>query len=240
MTKFSRRSRRRSHPSARRAIISSTSNSPASEAYRALRTAVRSASDTPPRLILVTSPLSGEGKSVTCANLAMVMQAAGQQVAVLDADLRLPSQADIWQVTPRDYVPTVLQGWGEDPARVLALGTEIMPGLTLFSPGTDAVARPAEVVSSQGFADLLELLDASFDVVIVDSPPVALVTDAAVLAGLVDGVLLVLDSAQPRRRVAQRAVRSLRQVGAPLIGVVLNRAPARSVEATYGYGARIQ
>lgn len=223
--------RRRSH------LVAADSNSPASESYRALRTALAASTNEGalPPTILVTSPRSEEGKSITCANLASLCAAAGHRVAILDADLRMPSQAHIWGVRGEGYPAWLKRG----ESSVLGSSIQIGDGMALFAPDAP-VARPAELLQSPSFEHALHELRAAFDVVIVDSPPVTAVTDAALLAGMVDTVVLVLDQSRHNLRATRRAIRALQRVDAPLAGIVLNRVARAGRTATYGgYGARV-
>jgi len=193
--------------------------SPISEAFRSLRTNIRFSSvDRPLRTILVTSPSPTEGKSITVANLAVAMSQAGLKVAAVDGDLRRPRLHHVFGIHPRDGLTgSLLEGSMDgrlQPTRVDRLAV---------LPAGELPPNPAELLGSQRMRDLLALLTRHVDVVLVDSPPVLPVTDAAVLAQDVDGVLMVLDAGDTRREMARRAVESLNQVGANLIGVVLNR-----------------
>jgi capsular exopolysaccharide synthesis family protein len=206
--------------------------SPVSEAFRVLRTNIRySGVDKPLRTLLVTSAGPTEGKSVTVANLGVAMAQAGLRVAVVDADLRRPRLHKVFGVHPRGGLTgSLLEG---------AMDGRLQPskdveGLVIL-PAGGLPPNPAELLGSQRFQELLATLTQHMDVVLVDSPPILPVTDAAVLARGVDGVLLVIDAGETRREVARRAVDNLRQVGAHMIGVVLNRVPTHRGGYYYYY-----
>ncbi|MBE9506745.1 MAG: polysaccharide biosynthesis tyrosine autokinase [Chloroflexi bacterium] len=214
--------------------------SPVSEAFRVLRTNIRFASvDKPLRTILVTSPGPTEGKSTTVANLAVAMAQAGFKVAAVDGDLRRPRLHHIFNIHPREGLTGALLE-GSTDGRLQPVQVE---GLAVL-PAGELPPNPAEMLGSQRMRDLLSELAQHVDVVLIDSPPVLPVTDAAVLAQSVDGVLLVIDVGETRREVARRAAEGLTQVGANLIGVVLNRVPIRRggyyyyYHDYYGDGAR--
>jgi non-specific protein-tyrosine kinase len=195
--------------------------SPISEAFRVLRTNIRfSGVDKPIRTLVVTSAGPTEGKSTTAANLAAVMAQAGLKAIVVDADLRRPRLHRIFGIHPRGGLTgSLLEGSMDgrlQPSRV--------EGLAVL-PAGDRPPNPSELLGSRRLRELLGLLTQHVDMVVIDSPPVLPVTDAAVLAQSVDGVLLVIDAGETRRGIAQHAVESLRQVGANVIGVVLNRVP---------------
>lgn len=218
------------------ALIAENSYSPASEAYRILRTNLLQGGD---KLgsILVTSPASGDGKSITCANLGLAMSQNEQRVVILDADLRMPSQHLIFDTPPGKYAMVLHQQernthcTEEDIDR---LAVEISPNLSLIPAGL-MPGYPAELLGSARFESMLAALTDSYDVVIIDSPPVGLVTDAAILAAQVDGVVLVLDYGQQQRRAALRAVKALANDQINLVGTVINRAPKPGRRSRYGF-----
>jgi len=205
--------------------------SPISEAFRALRTNIRFSSvDRPLRTILVTSPGPVEGKSITVANLAVAMAQAGLKVAAVGGDLRRPRLYKLFDIHPRDGLTGALLKGSMDG---LLQPTQV-DRLALL-PAGELPPNPAELLGSQRMRDLLGELVQQVDVVLIDSPPLLPVTDAAVLAQGVDGVLLVIDAGQTRRGAARRAMESLRRVGGNLIGVVLNSMPASGNGYYYYY-----
>ena len=195
--------------------------SPVSEAFRVLRTNIRFSSvDKPIRTLLVTSAGPTEGKSTTAANLAAVMAQAGLKAIVVDADLRRPRLHQVFGIHPRGGLTgSLLEGTMDG-----RLQPSQVEGLAVL-PAGERPPNPSELLGSRRLRELLGLLTQHVDVVVIDSPPVLPVTDAAVLAQNVDGVLLVVDAGETRRGIAQHAVESLRQVGANVIGAVLNRVP---------------
>ena len=197
--------------------------SPVSEAFRGLRTNIRfSGVDKPIRTLLVTSAGPTEGKSTTAANLAVTMAQAGLKVVLVDADLRRPQLHTIFDLHPRGGLTGSLLEGNMDGR----LQSSQVEGLKVL-PSGERPPNPSELLGSRRLRGLLDELAKNADVVVIDSPPVLPVTDAAVLAQDVDGVLLVVDAGETKRETVQRAVESLRQVGAYLIGVVLNRVSTR-------------
>lgn len=199
--------------------------SPSAEIFRKLRTNIGfSGLDRPLRTLLVTSPSPSEGKSTAITNLAATMAQAGLKVIALDADLRRPRLHVLLNLSPYGGLSKSLLDGRVDghiqPVREVE-------GLMLLAAG-EKPPDPAEALGSQRMRQLLAELTEQADIVLVDSPPILPVTDAAVLAQAVDGVLLLIDSGSTRRQIAQRAVEELNQVGANLIGVVLNRVSART------------
>lgn len=198
--------------------------SPISEAFRVLRTNIRFYGvDRPLRTVLVTSPGPTEGKSFTAANLAVTMAQAGLKVVAVDCDLRRPRLHTLFGIHPREGLTGSLLA-GSTDGRLQPV--EQMEGLSLL-PAGELPPNPAEMLGSQRMRDLLGHLAEEADVVVIDSPPVLPVTDAAIMAQGVDGVLLVLDVGSTRRGAARQAVESLQQVGGKVVGAVLNRVPTR-------------
>jgi len=213
-------------------IVADDSRSPIAEAYRALRTNIRMSSlDDPLVTLLVTSPGTTEGKSVTVANLAVAMSQTGIRVAVVDADLRRPRQHRIFSLKQDQGLTESLLAGRIDGNLRLPEGAH---GLRVLSSG-ELPPNPAELLGSRRMEDLLSELAGRVDLVIIDSPPLLPVTDAAVLAQRVDGVLLVLQAGRTRRIEAQHAVERLRQVNANVLGAVLNAVPMRKGGHYYYY-----
>lgn len=203
------------------------------EEFRQLRTSLQfidAASEL--ATLVVTSPDEGEGKSTTAANLALVYAESGRLVLLVDADLRRPRAAAYFGLETAIGLSNVLAGqvdldhaiqiWRDASMYVLASGS-IPP-------------NPSELLGSPAMTALLDRLRKHFDLVIIDTPPLLPVTDALVLAGGVDGVLLVCRHGKTRRAKLGAATRSLQTVNARLVGCVLNMSPARE-RAGYSYYA---
>lgn len=210
-------------------------HSPATEAYRSLRTSIQLLGiDRPVRSLQVTSPLAGEGKTSTLANLALAMAAAGQRVVVVDCDLRRPRLHEVFHVSASGGMTAVLAGdlRVEDAVRPV-------PGWdTLHVLGAGSVpANPSELLAARRTAQVIYELQNLYDIVLVDSPPVLPVTDATLLAAWVEVTVLVAGAGTTSARRLAEAVAVLDQVKAPMAGVVLNRAV---VESGYGYGYRYE
>ncbi|HET91109.1 MAG TPA: polysaccharide biosynthesis tyrosine autokinase, partial [Chloroflexi bacterium] len=193
---------------------------PIAEAFRSLRTSIQfSGVDTPTRTLLVTSPLPTDGKTFTAANLAVVMAQGGQSVIALDADLRHSTLHRAFRLPKEPGLTTALLSpdrWEQ------ALQPTEVEGLRIVGAGPRP-PNPAELLASHRFREFLSWLREEADVVIIDSPPVLAVTDAAVLSTLADGVMLILDCGETRQPAAVQAAERLLSVGGNLLGVVLNR-----------------
>lgn len=193
---------------------------PVVEAFRRLRTNLQfSQVDTGLRSLMVTSANPGDGKSINAANLAIVMAQAGHSVVLVDADLRRPVQHKIFDLPAAPGLTDALLE--ADDALSFVWETET-PNLRLMPCGKRA-PNPAELVGSARMQALLARLQTVAEVVILDAPPVMAVADAQILGRQVEGVLLVIDARSTSRAAASRAADALRQVGANLLGAVVNR-----------------
>lgn len=216
-----------------RLVTLSAPRSPIAEAYRLLRTNFQFAAvDRPLHCIVVTSPGPGDGKSTTAANLAVVFAQGGKSVILVDADLRRPQQHRIFQRTASYGLSTALVD-AATPVTNFLQPTDV-PGLRLLTGGP-IPPNPAELLGSQRMAQLLQVLSQEAEMVILDSPPVLSVADAAILANAADGVVLVADAGRTRREMARRAKESLERAGANLLGMVLNRMTRQTSGYYYYY-----
>jgi capsular exopolysaccharide synthesis family protein len=172
------------------------------------------------RTILVTSPSFGEGKTVTCANLAVAFATSGRQVAVVDANLRHPGLHHHFGVTNDKGLSELLTGQSDlEEARVLV---ELPTGekLTLLCAGP-VPPNPAEVLSSPALPALLQELGDEFDVVLVDGAPLVPVVDSQLLSAWIDGVIVVSRIKRTQRNALRRALLLCRQANADVLGVVV-------------------
>lgn len=201
----------------------------AAEAYRTLRTSLLySAVDDPPRVIVITSPGQKEGKSTTCANLAVSLAQAEKSVILIDCDLRKPVVHGIFNLRNSKGLVNALVGTD----RVESLWCSPVGNLKVLTSGP-VPPNPTELLGSERFSALLADLRETFDYVLIDAPPVQLVSDPAIVASQADGVILVLDAQSTRKLSAKRSMRSLEAVGAKVLGTVMNNVkPAR--DGTYG------
>ena len=202
------------------------------EAYRALRTNIRfSSPDHQPKTLLVTSALSGEGKTTTVANLGAVFARAGASTIIVDADLRKPRQHKLFKVDNRSGLTTALVA--DDACQMDGnLKESGVPNLRLLASGPRP-PNPSELLGSDRMGSMIDRLGKEADIVLLDTPPCLAVSDAAVLASRVDGILLVLEAGKTRREAAVRAKESLEQVGGHVLGVILTKIPIK--RRGYGY-----
>ncbi|MHB8318879.1 MAG: tyrosine-protein kinase domain-containing protein [Acidimicrobiales bacterium] len=208
-------------------------NSGAGEAYRSLRTSLQFAAlGSDARVILVTSPSKAEGKSSTVANLGMVFATAGERVVIVSCDLRRPRLGEFFGVDESVGLTNVLLG-----QRTLEEALQPVPhieGLSILASG-ERPSDPTGVLNSNQLADVFDQLRHSFDLVLVDSPPVLPVTDAVILSQVVDATVVVVAAGQTRAKELRRAAEALSLVHANVIGIVLNEV-TKTTGYGYGYG----
>lgn len=221
--------------SAQRQLIAwSHTKAPESEAYRTLRTNIQFSSvDKPLRSLIVTSSGPSEGKSTTSANLAIVMAQTGQKVVLVDTDLRRPVLHKTFGVPNNVGITTALLAGDDVDLQAYLQPTEI-DNLAIITSGP-IPPNPSELLGSQRMKHIVERLTEIADVVIFDTPPALVVTDAAVLGRQVDGVLLVADAGGTREQALAQAVAELHKTGANVLGIVMNRLDSRSRGYYYYY-----
>jgi receptor protein-tyrosine kinase len=202
----------------------------AAEAYRTLRAnLIYALVDNPPKVIVLTSPGPQEGKSTTCANLGIVLAQADKRTLIIDCDLRKPVVHKVFGMRNIHGVVDVLA----EQRRVEEIWQEPLLGLMVLPVGP-LPPNPAELLSSRRFADFLAGVRQQFDYVLIDAPPIGLVSDPAVLATQGDGVLLVLDAQKTRKAALRESMRSLEAVGANVLGTVMNNIK-KGKGGYYGY-----
>ena len=202
------------------------------EAYRTLRTNLEFASvDASIQTLLVTSSTPGEGKTVTASNLAVVFAQSGRRVLLVDADLRKPGIHRVFDLPNTYGLTTMLRG--EVSLDAIAQTTE-QENLRVITTGP-LPPNPAELLGSQRMRTIVERLKEGGDLLILDSPPLQAVTDAAILSSFMDATLLVIDAGRSRRRAVQPAREALARAGATVVGAVLNRVSGRTGVNYYAY-----
>jgi capsular exopolysaccharide synthesis family protein len=214
------------------AISFDTANSATAEAFRKLRTNLQFVSvDHPPRLIVVTSSIAGEGKSTTALNIALALAEAEHNVVLVDGDMRRPSISTYLDLVGSVGLSTVISG---SSSVAEALQETSFPRLTVLTAGT-CPPNPSEIIGSVAAKKVLSELRERFDYVIIDSPPLLAVTDAALLSTGSDGTLIIARFGHTKREQITNAVESLEKVDATLLGAVITMSPARGT-SSYGYG----
>lgn len=204
--------------------------SPSAEAYRTLRTNIQFSNvDGNLQTICVTSSGPGEGKTTTATNLAETFAQAGNRVLIIDADLRRPRVHKVFKLSNHKGLTNVLANQYSIDDVTQVTGTEV----TVITSGP-IPPNPSELLGSQKMKDIITQLKQLYDVIIIDAPPVGMVTDAAILSTIVDGTILVVASGKTEIDGAKRAKQLLENVGARIVGVVMTMMPV-SKKGYYGY-----
>ncbi len=216
-----------------RLVVVSDPRAPTAEAFRALRTNIQFASvDRPLHVLLITSAGPSEGKSTTAANLAAALAQAGKRVALVDADLRRPSQHRIFNLPNQSGLTfSLIQDKGNLNGSLRPTRVE---DLSVMVSG-DLPPNPAELLGSNRVGRLLDELQKQVDIVIVDTPPCLVVTDAVALSKRADGVLLVAEAGKTRRSALEQSAKAIQQVGGNVLGVVLNKYSLKAHGGYYNY-----
>jgi non-specific protein-tyrosine kinase len=212
-------------------VTISDPRSPASEAYRTLRTNLSFFSlDKPLRTLVVTSPAAGEGKSTTIANLAVTMAQSGRRTILVDTDLRRPTLYELFglQMSP-GLTNLVMEEVGDLPLQKTAV-----ENLWLLSSGPKP-PNPADLLGAARMDQIIAQLVERADIVLFDAPPVMAAADAAILGAKVDGVLLVIQAGKTRRDHSERARELLEKAKVRIVGAALTNAPKDSTIGEY-YG----
>lgn len=206
------------------------------ESFRTVRTNLQFVDvDHPPRRVVITSAVSGEGKSVTAVNLAITLATGGTRVCLVEADLRLPKVSSYLGLNGAIGLTNVVAGQ-------YVLDDALIPwnrGQLVVLPAGTTPPDPSQLLGSHAVEGILERLSQQFDVVILDAPPVLPVTDAAVLARLSDGAVLVVRQGKTRREDVVSAIEHLAKAQAHVIGTVLCGVPAKRGHDPYdGYASK--
>jgi capsular exopolysaccharide synthesis family protein len=203
-----------------------------SEAYRGVRTALYfSTRGGGRKVIQITSPNVGDGKSTLAANLAVSIAQSGKRVLLVDADLRRPRVDKLFGVANEVGFSSVLAGDSDPPEVIQATA---VPGLWVLPCGA-LPPNPAELLTSPRLGEMLAWMRDHYDYVLIDTPPLLAVTDPGVVGPQVDGVLLTLRMTKKGRLEAERAREALRILGVTLFGVVVNAAALSQGTYSYGY-----
>ncbi|KQO15779.1 CpsD/CapB family tyrosine-protein kinase [Paenibacillus algorifonticola] len=213
-------------------ITETNPKSPISEAYRILRTNIDFSNlEEEIRTLMVTSTKMNEGKSTTSANIAVTYAQSNKRVLLIDADMRKPTQHQLFRVSNQIGLTSVLSNQKEWETAIQATSVS---GLSIL-PAGPVPPNPSEMLASKRMDQLLEKMKEHYDIIIVDTPPIMVVTDAQIVASKSDGVVLVIDSGTVKKEVAIKAKASLEHVKARILGVVLNKIKRSSSEGYLYY-----
>jgi capsular exopolysaccharide synthesis family protein len=205
---------------------------PRTEAFRVLRTNLQFLDlDHQPRCLVISSALQGEGKTMTSTNLAIALAQTGRRTLLIDGDLRRPRVAGLLGLDAAVGLTTVLVG-----------NTDVKDAVQIHEPsGLHFLAsgakppNPTEILQSRVTHDLIREMCESYDMVIIDGPPLLPVADASVLSTIADGVILVVQHGKTTRDAVADAITRLEQVGGRLFGIAVNMIPKRATGGYYYY-----
>jgi len=201
-------------------LVHEKPKSPVSEAYRVLRTNIQYSNvDMPLRVLAITSSGPGEGKSTTISNLAITFAQTGSKVLLVDGDLRKPSIHKFYDLPNQTGLVNIL---AKQASAGSCIHDTLVENLFILTSGPTP-PNPSELLQSDSMRKFLSEIEEIFDVVLIDTPPVCNVTDAAILSSVVDGIILVAASGKVKIDQIKRAKDILDRVNANIIGVVLNK-----------------
>lgn len=216
---FSKKPKVNTDAASRRQILSASSSFVEIEAYKTLRTNIQfSLRGEKCKKICITSSASGEGKSITILNLAISFAEVGKKVLLIDADLRRPAIARLLREPAAIGLANVL---AELVTPQEAIHKDVCPNLDIMFSG-EIPPNPLELLNGEPMEKLITEMSEAYDYILVDTPPAAVVSDACVVANLLDGVLFLVRSGRSDKDDVKQALGSLQLIGAKILGFVLN------------------
>lgn len=208
-----------SYVNQRRLILNGNASFHIQEAYRTLQTNIRfSLPGNGCKVICLTSSMASEGKSTTCLNLAISMAETGNRVLLIDGDMRRPSLGKLLIEKASPGLSNVLAGLCE---ALLAVRKNIRPNMDVLFSG-EIPPNPLELLGSKTMEKMLEELRPLYDYIIIDTPPVTIVSDACVIASLADGTLMLVRQNEAEKDGVSKAVKQLQMANVKLLGFILN------------------
>ena len=203
------------------------------ENFKGLRTSIfLSSADKPPRKLIITSMTPGEGKSSICTCLAASVAQTGKKVLIIDADMRRPTQYKNFNLENRSGLSSFLAGISMEYEELM---TQVDENLHII-PSGPIPPNPSELLSSAKLQTMLEEVGKRYDMIIIDTPPVASVTDPLILSRHVDGVIIVTWAGKTTHEILRKGLKQLEDISAPVTGMVLNRFSAKKSGYYYNYG----
>ena len=200
------------------------------EAYKRMRTNLLFMLGRDKKVIAFTSTMANEGKTTNCSNLGIAFAQAGNKTLIIDMDMRKPQIHNYFSVKVSPGLSEVLAGLSEEP-NIIKTSYE---NLFVLPAGTTPPSPP-ELIMSERFLELIEELKAEFDYIFIDTPPVHLVTDLAVVAGKLDGVVFVVREKTVPIELLKKSAASIERVGGKILGFVLNDSGQASSYLQYRY-----
>jgi capsular exopolysaccharide synthesis family protein len=203
----------------RRQLLNKSSNFAVQESYKTLRTNIRFLlRDRKCKRISITSGRAGEGKSITLMNLAISLSEDGQKVLLIDADMRRPALSRLLMEKANPGLSEVLGGIVYSHE---AIRKDVYPNLDILFSG-ETPPNPSELLGSDTMRELIDSMSQVYDYILVDTPPVGVVSDASIVTSLLDGVLLLVRQGWARKETVKRALENLERTGIKPLGYVLN------------------
>jgi capsular exopolysaccharide synthesis family protein len=185
--------------------------------------------------LLITSAEPSEGKSSTVANLGITMAQSGKKTLIIDCDFRKPSLDRIFGIIDTSFglVDLLMDREMDNGVGLVVQHTDV-ENLDIIPCG-NIPANPSELLSLSKTATMFKKLEAEYDVILIDSPPVNVVTDSVILSQIVDGVVLIFHAGKTRKNIAQRAKEQLEEAGARILGGVINNVNIKKARYNYYY-----
>lgn len=212
-------SKKSSYAAQRRNILNANTGFHIREAFKSLRTNIRFfQSSEGCRKFCITSSMASEGKSITALNLAVTFAEANQRVLLIDADLRRPSLARLMIEQASPGLSNVLAGLCTEEE---AIRKNVYPNLDVLFSG-EIPPNPSELLSTQRFNQMVEKLSAHYDYILVDTPPVGIVSDACLVASALDGVLFLVRQNKTEKDTLAKSLKQLQNAGVKVMGFVIN------------------
>lgn len=216
----------------RRRILNRNTNFAIQEAYKRLRTNLNfSIRGKGCKKVCITSAASGEGKSITLLNLAISIAQTNKKVLLIDADMRRPAVA---RLLVEQASPGLSEILAETCSEAEAVHKEVYPNLDILFSG-EVPPNPSELLSSDKMEKLIADAAEQYDYILVDTPPVGVVTDACLVAPLLDGVLLLVWQNRSEKKAVKRAVENLQLTGANILGYIMNGVEAEGKKYYVNY-----
>jgi len=216
----------------KRLITSIGMGHPIVESYRGLRTnLLYTHPDNPKKILLITSSEPSEGKTLTTANLALVISRTGKKVVVIDADMRKPMQHIVFGISQSPGLSDLLSGQAKNKNVVVPS----KDGDIHIVPSGKSPPNPPELLGGRKMKDFIQKLATRFDYVLIDSPPILNVTDPAVLLPIIDGVILISRAGSSSGRALTAAVRLMDQTTTPILGIGLNAVSTNHRGSSYAH-----
>ena len=212
-------------------LIKNNPSSPIAEAYRKIATNIEFSNiDNEIKTIMVTSAKQDEGKTTTICNLAMVMTELKKSILLMDLDLRKPAVHKQFELSNKKGLTDLLINKDDYKTYI----QNVYPGLDVLTTGM-IPANPAEIINSRTLKELIKEMATSYDYIFLDAPPVMLVSDPITISTYANAVILAIEHGKTEKELAKKAVDSLKQVNANIIGAVFNNIPVSNQSNYYYY-----